>query len=58
MDHLAIDGKRAIASMMQRGRVLPNRIDPSFDDLEDEKVVPIDEARFAHPAFEIGEAVR
>lgn len=44
----------AVATMMNRPRLLHCRVDPGLDDLKDKKAIPLYQAGVGHPAFEIG----
>ena len=57
MDRFAVHNEGAIADVMDRLRFRLNRVDPGFQDLEDEQVISVHQACIDDPAFEIGVAL-
>ena len=57
-DYLAIHGKSSVAVMVNGLRILPCRVRPSLEHLQNEEIEFVDEMRIDHLAFEVGEALR
>jgi len=56
-DYLAIHGKSSVAVMVNGLRILPCRVRPSLEHLQNEEIEFVDEMGIDYIAFEVGEAL-